>query len=104
MLGIWRITGFSRAGELFAEQRWSNQKGVLWWHGRAGRGEPRAGPELGEKCCATKSVSYLAPQHACEGKTAFLPSGPARARAQLQQGKCGLLSGESLIREQNRYN
>ena len=67
-------------------------------------GSPGQGQSSGAKSCTMKSVSYLALRHAWEGKTAFLPSGTARACAQLQQGKCGLLSRESLIGEQNRYN
>lgn len=71
--------------------------------GGGGAGEG-AVAELGGKSCTVKSVLYLALQHAWEGKTAFLLSGTARDCVQLQQGKCGLLSRESLIGEQNRYN
>lgn len=49
-------------------------------------------------------VLCLALQDVWEGKAALQLSGTARAQAQLQQGKPGLLSRESLIGAQSRYN
>lgn len=62
------------------------------------------GRENGEEHHAMESVLYLALQHVWEGKAAFQLSGTARAHAQVQQGKRGLLSRESLIGVQSRYN
>lgn len=69
--------------------------------GDGGNGTPA---KRGEEHHAMESVLCLALQHVWEGKAALQLSGTARAHAQLQQGKPGLLSRESLIGAQSRYN